>query len=177
MAVTIDEHAPWTTVEPRTDNLPYDPSRITSTIEGFDLIIDCTGTLPFTAALAEICRRTNTPLITGALFHHGAIARVQRQADGDTPIAARPSDPTYNNLPPEDPREPNAGFLELGCTAPINNAPPTAVLATAADIAHAAVDCLTDRRNRTDERILVFHPMAAPFDATGTHDHNPGRSE
>lgn len=177
MAVAINHHAPWTNVEPRTTNLPYDPSGLTSSISGLDLIIDCTGTLPFTAALAEICRRTSTPLITGALFHQGAIARVQRQADGDTPLAARHSDPTYNNLPPEDPREPNAGFLELGCTAPVNNAPPTAVLATAADIAHAAVDFLTGRRNRADERILVFQPMSAPFDATGAHDHNPGESE
>ena|GEM_PF-652855 len=175
IAVAIDEHAPWTTVEPRADNLPYEPSGLTSGIGGFDLIIDCTGTLPFTAALAEICRRTNTPLITGALFHQGAIARVQRQADGDTLIAARPSDPTYSQLPPEDPREPNPGFLELGCTAPVNNAPPTAVLATAADITHAAVDFLTGRRNRADERILVFQPMATPFDAIGTHDHNAGR--
>lgn len=177
MAVTIAEHAPWTTVEPMTDDLPYKPSGLTSSIEGFDLIIDCTGTLPFTAALAEICRRTNTPFITGALFHQGAIARVQRQADADTPIAARPADPTYYNLPAEDPRDPDAGFLELGCTAPVNNAPPTAVLATAADIASAAVDFLTGRRQRADERILVFQPMAAPFDATGTHDHNPGTSE
>lgn len=176
MAVTVDEHAPWTTVEPKADNLPYDPAGLTSAIDGFDLIIDCTGTLPFTAALAEICRRTSTPLITGALFHQGAMGRVQRQAAGDTPLAARPSDPTYNNLPPEDPRVPNAGFLELGCTAPVNNAPPTAVLSTAADVAHAAVDFLTGRRNRGDERILVFQPMAAPFDATGIHDHNPGGS-
>lgn len=177
MAVTIKEHAPWTNVEPKTENLPYDPSELTSSIQGFDLIIDCTGTLPFTAALAEICRRTSTPLVTGALFHQGAIARVQRQADGDTPLAARPSDPTYNNLPPEDPRVPNAGFLELGCTAPVNNSPPTAVLATAADISHAAVDFLTGRCNRADERILVFQPMAAPFGAVGTYDHNPGGSE
>ncbi|WP_010534578.1 HesA/MoeB/ThiF family protein [Brachybacterium squillarum] len=174
MAVAIGEHAPWTNVEPKTDNLPYNPSGLTSTIEGFDLIIDCTGTLPFTAALAEICRRTSAPLITGALFHQGAIARVQRQADGDTPIASRPSDPTYSNLPPEDPRESNVGFLELGCTAPVNNAPPTAVLATASDVALAAVDLLTGRCNRADERIMVFQPMAAPFDATGTHDHSPG---
>ncbi len=177
MAVTIADHAPWTTVEPMTENLSYKPSALTASIEGFDLIIDCTGTLPFTAALAEICRRSNTPLITGALFHQGAIARVQRQADGDTPIAARPSDPTYDNLPPEDPRDPDGGFLELGCTAPVNNAPPTAVLATAADIALAAVDFLTGRRQRADERILVFRPMAAPLDATGTHDHNQGTSE
>lgn len=179
MAVAIDEHAPWTAVEPKTDNLPDNPSQLASNIEGFHLVIDCTGTLPFTAAVAEVCRRTGTPLITGALFHQGAISRVQRQADGDTLIAARPSDPTYSNLPPEDPREPNAGFLELGCTAPVNNAPPTAVLATAADIALAAVDFLTGRRDRADERILVFQPMAAaaPFDATGSYDHNTGENE
>lgn len=177
MSVTIEGHAPWTTVEPKIDNVPYTPSALTSSIEGFDLVIDCTGTIPFTAALAEISRRTETPLITGALFHQGALARVQRQAGGDTLIAARPSDPTYSNLPPESPREPDTGFLELGCTAPVNNAPPTAVLATAADIAHAAVDFLTGRCKRADERILVFQPMAAPFDSTGTHDHKPGGSK
>lgn len=177
MAVTIEEHAPWATVEPSPDNLSYTPSALISSIEGFDLIIDCTGTVPFTAALAEICRRTHTPLLTGALFHQGAIARVQRQADGDTLIAARPSDSTYTDLPPEDPREPVVGFLELGCTAPVNNAPPIAVLATAADIAHTAVDFLTGRRNRTDERILVFQPMAAPFDSTGTLEHSPSDSK
>jgi molybdopterin/thiamine biosynthesis adenylyltransferase len=170
VAVTIGEHAPWTDVEPLTTDLPYDPITLSERIEGFDLVIDCTGTLPLSAALAEVCRRTSIPLITGALFHQGAIGRVQRQAEGDTLIAARHTDAAYCNLPPEDPSEPDAGFLELGCTAPVNNAPPTAVLATAADIAHCAVDFLTGRCDRADERILVFRPMAAPFDRTGTVD-------
>lgn len=170
VAVTINEHAPWTKVEPSADDVPYNPTALASLLERFDLVIDCTGTGPMTAALAEMCRRSNIPLITGALFHQGAIARTQRQADGDTLIAARPADPNYYTLPPEDPTQPDAGFLELGCTAPINNAPPSAVLATAADIAHAAIDYLTGRRQRPDERISVFRTMDAPFDRTGTFD-------
>lgn len=169
VSMAIDDHAPWTTVEPH-DNLPYDPTGLSSHVEGIDLVVDCTGIFSMSAALAETCRRAGVPFITGALFHQGALARVQRQAAGDTPIAARPSDPAYFDLPPEDPSQPDSGFLELGCTAPINNAPPAAVLSTAAEIAHAAIDLLTRRRERPDERIIVFRSMNAPFDRTGTLD-------
>lgn len=169
VSMTVDDHAPWTEVDPR-GGLAHDPTGLTAQVEGVDLVIDCTGLFSLSAALADVCRRTGTPLITGAIFHQGAIARVQRQSEGDTLIAARTADSNYYNLPPQDPAEPDAGFLELGCTAPINNAPPTAVLATAADIAHAAVDYLTGRRERPDERLLVFRAMDAPFDRTGTLD-------
>ncbi len=169
VSMTIDDHAPWTDVDSH-GALPHDPAGLTAAIEGVDLVIDCTGIYSMSAALADVCHRTGTPLITGAIFHQGAIARVQRQADGDTPIAARPTDANYYNLPPDDPTEPNSGFLELGCTAPINNAPPTAVLGTAADIAHAAIDYLTGRDERPDERILVFRARESPFDRTGTLD-------
>jgi hypothetical protein len=120
-----------------------------------------------TAALADACRRSGVALIVGALFHHGALARVQRQAEGDTPIAARPADPRYHALPPDDQATATAGFLELGCTAPVNNASPVAVLTAAADTACAAVDLLTTRRERADECITVLRPMSPPFDRTG----------
>lgn len=171
VATTIEQHAPWTTVTTH-DALPYDPVRLRATITGIDLVIDCTGVLPLTAALAETCRRHGVPLISGALFHHGALARVQRQAEGDTPIAARPADPRYFSLPPDvDASDPvHAGFLELGCTAPVNNAPPTSVLTAAADTAAAAIDQLTARRQRPDERITVLSPMNTPFDRIGIVD-------
>lgn len=165
----IEGHAPWTTVTHR-DELPYDPPALLAAIEGFDLVIDCTGVLPLTAALAETCRRMNIPLIAGALFHHGALARVQRQANGDTLIAARPSNPNYLPLPPDDTEPIGQGFLELGCTAPINNAPPIAVVSTAAEIAGAVTDLMTGRRERPDERIVVFRTMNPPFDRTGVYD-------
>lgn len=161
VSMTVDDHAPWTDVD-RHDDLSYSPTELSTEIEGVDLVIDCTGIFSMSAALAEVCRCTNTPLITGALFHQGAIARIQRQADGDTPIAARPTDSNYLELPSEDPTKLDTGFLELGCTAPINNAPPVAVLSTAAEIAYAAIDLLTGRRERPDERIIVLRPMDAP---------------
>ena len=139
-------------------------------VRDVDLVVDCTGLFSLTAALAHVCQQQSLPLVTGALYHQGALARVQRQADGDTPIAARSLDPTYPDLPPEDTTTPNHGFLELGCLAPVNNASPVTVTATAADIVHAAIDFLTGRRNRTHDRIIVFQPMAAPFDRTGTLD-------
>lgn len=165
VAVIVEQHAPWASVTSH-DDLPYDPAGLLATIEGVDLVIDCTGVLPMTAALAETCRRHSVALIAGALFHHGALARVQRQADGDTPIAARPTDPRYYCLPPDDQASATAGFLELGCTALVNNAPPIAVISTAADIASAAVDLLTGRGERPDERITVLRPMSPPFDRT-----------
>ncbi|WP_077101733.1 ThiF family adenylyltransferase [Mycobacterium terramassiliense] len=166
VAVIVGQHAPWTSVT-RHDDLPYDPAELLAAIEGVDLVIDCTGVLPMTAALADACRRSGVALIVGALFHHGALARVQRQAEGDTPIAARPADPRYHALPPDDRATATAGFLELGCTAPVNNASPVAVLTAAADTACAAVDLLTTRRERADECITVLRPMSPPFDRTG----------
>lgn len=176
--LAVKERAPWVEVTPG-KNLPSKPSTLAKTIEGVDLVIDCTGTFHVTAALAEVCRRTGTPLITGALYHQGALARVQRQAEGDTLIAARPANSAYLNLPPEDPAAPTQGFLELGCTAPVNNAPPTSVLTTAADIAHAAIDYLTGRRERSDERIIVLRAMGPPLNQLGTIDSpaSPGGGE
>lgn len=169
VSVIVEQHAPWTRVTCH-DNLPYGPAELTAAVGGVDLVIDCTGVLPMTAALADICRRQHVPLIVGALFHHGAMARVQRQSGEDTPIASRPDDPRYHALPPDEQSSDTAGFLELGCTAPVNNAPPGAVLVTASDLAAAAIDELTHRRERPDERITVLRPMDAPFDRTGTFD-------
>lgn len=169
VSLVIEDHAPWTNVDLR-DDLPHQSSALAELIDGMDLIVDCTGVFSISATLADTCRRHDVPLITGALFHQGAVARIQRQADGDTPIAVRHADPAYLDLPPEDPAEPASGFLELGCTAPVNNAPPLAVVATAADIASAAVDYLTGRRERSDERILVFRSMGSPFDHQGAID-------
>jgi molybdopterin/thiamine biosynthesis adenylyltransferase len=167
LAMAIEDHAPWTTIE-RHDDLPTDPTDLSAQIANVDLVIDCTGVFSVSAALAETCRRDGVPLITGALFHQGSLARVQRQADGDTPIGARPADPRYFELPAEDPSGIDSGFLELGCTAPINAASPVAVLLASAEIACTATDLLAGRQERPDERIIVIRAMSAPFDRPGT---------
>ncbi|MBY4226750.1 ThiF family adenylyltransferase [Rhodococcus fascians] len=169
VAAAIEQHAPWTDVSQNAD-LPYDPAGLLAAIETVDVVVDCTGMLPMTAALAEVCRRRGIPLIAGALFHHGVMVRVQRQAAGDTPIAARPKDPRYHILPQDLSSSGMAGFLELGCTAPVNNAPPTAVLTAASEISNAVLDLLTGCRLRPDERITVLSPMQPPFDRPGVLD-------
>ncbi|MFD9702112.1 HesA/MoeB/ThiF family protein [Lentzea sp. NPDC059081] len=166
VAEVISSHASWTNVE-RQGDLSHAPGKLAGQITGADVVVDCTGRFSLTAALAEVCRRTNTALVTGALFHGGRLARVQRQAKGDTLIAARRADPAYLDLPPEDPAEPQAGFLELGCTAPVHNASPIAVLHTASEIARSVVDLLTGRRHLPDEHIFVHEPLLPPFDNVG----------
>lgn len=165
----IKDHAPWTEVVCR-EALSHHPRVLASQIAGVDLVVDCTGVFSVSAALAEVCRENSVPLVSGALFHKGALCRIQRQADGDTPLAARPSSPDYLDLPPEDPAAPQSGFLELGCMAPVSNASPIAVLSTAAEVCDAVVDFLTGRRHRSDERFVVFGPLQAPFDRVGTFD-------
>ncbi|CCH29367.1 ThiF family adenylyltransferase [Actinosynnema sp. NPDC047251] len=169
VAEVISSHAPWTDTDLH-DDLSHAPSDLAGQIAGADLVVDCTGLFSLTAALAEVCQRTNTALVTGALFHGGRLARVQRQAEGDTLIAARRADPAYPDLPPEDPAAPQAGFLELGCTAPVHNASPVAVLHTAAEIARSVADLLTGRLHLPDERIVVHEPLLPPFDRIGTYD-------
>lgn len=169
VTAAITHHAPWTNITFH-HNLPYGRSELNTALGTVDAVIDCTGNLPLTAALADTCLHHNIDLITGALYHHGALARVRRQAGTDTPIASRAKDSRYHRLPPEQATGPEVGFLELGCTAPVNNAPPIAVQVTAADIAAATVDLLTGRRERPDERITVLRPMGAPFQRTGTLD-------
>ncbi|MBB4677441.1 HesA/MoeB/ThiF family protein [Crossiella cryophila] len=169
VSAVIRGHAPWAGVH-RGDALSYAPATLAAQVHGVDLVLDCTGVFSLSAALADVCRQTATPLITGALYHAGALFRIRRQAPGDTPIAARLMDPDYLDLPTEDRVAPQAGFLELGCTAPVNNASPIAVLSAAAEISHAAVDFLAGRHHWPDERIVVLRPLQAPFNRTGVFD-------
>ena len=83
------------------------------------------------------------------------------------PILQRTS-PAFPAIPPGDGEE-TEGFLELGCTAPVHNAPPTAVLRAAADAALLAVELLTGRDIGAQDVVTVLHPIdAAPFDTRGS---------
>lgn len=163
----IGEHAPATTVDTLAA-VPLAPTALTAAIIGYDLVIDATGQAPVTAALAGTCAGVAIPLITVALYHAGVLLRVRRQAPTDTPLTARPGDPSYLQLPPDDPTTRDPGFLELGCLAPINNAPPTSAATAAALTAIIAVDLLTGRLDYPDETVQVLRPLTtAPFDRVG----------
>ncbi len=163
----IGEHAPATTVDTLAA-VPLAPTALRAALADYDLVIDATGQAFITAVLAAICAGAGIPLITVALYHAGALLRVRRQAPTDTPLTARPGDPTYLQVPPDDPATRDPGFLELGCLAPINNAPPTAAATAGALTAIIAVDLLTGRLEYPDETVQVLRPVStAPFDRIG----------
>lgn len=167
LAVRLKRSAPWCEVVPGND-LPHVPSALTALVTGHDLVIDCTGIHSLTLALAHVCSAENVPLLSSALFHQGAISRIRRQQSGDTPLLNRAADLAYPALPPDQIDAGTPGFLELGCTAPVHNAPPAAVLRAAADTAHAALDVLTGRLLLPDEQITVLRPLSTPpFDQPG----------
>ena len=163
----IANHAPWTEVTSFTEH-PRTPSQMRERVGNADIVIDTTGNEALVLSLAMLLEGTGTPLISGALYRGGRIGRVQRQASpSDTPIHQRDDLTRYPPIPAGDAQE---GFAtsQLGCSAPVNNAPPTAVLACASLIAQSAIDALTGRLELPDEVVDVYRPIPTPpFDRTG----------
>ena len=165
----IRNHAPWTEVEsisPRTD--PYGSQEIAQLIENADLVIDATGNDAFVHPVARVAEGLGKPLVSGALFRGGFIGRIQRKAlETDSSIFDRPESCDYPLIPRGDSK---VDFAEpdLGCSAPVNNAPPASVLACASLIAQAAIDVLTERFELEDEVLDVYRTLPeAPFDRVG----------
>lgn len=168
IATEIDGRAPWCDFDPRPHDLSLDPSRLQGQIAGFDLVIDCTGLFSLTAALSEVCHGLEVPMVTVALFHQGNILRIQRQAPGDVPIANRVGAPGHVQIPPDPATPAQAGFLEVGCTAYVNNAPPWTSHRAAADTAATAIDFLTGCRNFPQDQVVVLRPLPdEPFNRVG----------
>ena len=167
----IRNHAPWTNVEPITPQTdPYGLQQIAQLIENVDVVIDATGNDAFVHPVARVAEGLGKPLVSGALFRGGFIGRVQRKAlETDSSILDRPESPDYPSIPPGDSK---ADYAEpdLGCSAPVNNAPPASVLACASLIAQAAIDVLTERCELEDEVLDVYRPLPeAPFNRVGRY--------
>lgn len=164
--VYTDAHfsAPWTTVRPVIES-PWKPSRLRELIAGADLVIETTGLSSFALLVSYICRESQTPLVSAALYRGGAVARVRRQAKrADVALAERSPANGHPLIPPGD--EPVA--YEPGCSEPVNNASPVAVSAAAALAAEVAIDTLTKRFDYPDEAIDIYRPLdQAPFDRLG----------
>ena len=167
----IRNHAPWTKVESITPatNL-YGSQEIAQLIEDVDAVIDATGNDAFVHPVARVAEGLGKPLVSGALFRGGFIGRVQRKAlDTDSSVFDRPESPDYPVVSPGDSK---VDFAEpdLGCSAPVNNAPPSSVLACASLIAQAVIDVLTERFELGDEVIDVYRPLPeTPFDHVGRY--------
>ncbi len=168
----IEEHAPWTEVEAVSPDInPRGPSEISQLIGDAELIVDATGEDSFVHSVARIAEDLNVPLVSGALYRGGFIGRVQRQAlDDDGAIYSRPESSNYPAIPPA--RDPAADLAtpSLGCSAPVNNAPPSTVLACASQISQVALDVLTARFELEDEVIDIYRPLPdPPFDRVGRY--------
>ena len=167
----IRNHAPWTKVESITPPTnPYGSQEIAQLVENADVVIDATGNDSFVHPVALVAEGLGKPLVSGALFRGGFIGRVQRKAlDTDAPITSRPDSPRYPVVPAGEPGV-DLAEPDLGCSAPVNNAPPSSVLACASLIAQAAIDVLTERFEFEDEVIDVYRPLPETlFDHVGRY--------
>jgi molybdopterin/thiamine biosynthesis adenylyltransferase len=164
----IEDRAPWTEVDAVIEG-PRTPSRMVELMADVDLVIDATGSEAATLALSTAAVQAGVPVVSGALYRGGAVAKVTREGiAGDVPLAARGGDPRYHLIPPgsddEDLVEP-----AVGCSAPINNAPPSCVLAGSALLCQVTTDALTGRLDFPDEVIDVYRVLRdePPYDHLG----------
>ena len=157
----IADHAPWTEVTCFQEG-PGTPGAIRERIADADIVIDATGNEALLGSLAVVAEEMDKPLVSGALYRGGFVGRVQRKVlPADTPIHQREDSPRYPVIPAGTESEDFAS-PQLGCSAPVNNAPPSAVAACSSLIAQAAIDVLTDRFEFADELIDVYRAIPEP---------------
>ena len=167
----IENHAPWSEVDPVAPSAnPAGPGEIGQLVQEADLVIDVTGNDAFVLPVARVAEDLGKPLVSGALLRGGFVGRVQRKAlEADASINDRPDSPDYPIVPPGAPRV-DLAEPDLGCSAPVNNAPPASVLGCASLTSQVAIDVLTERFEFEDEVIDVYRPLAdAPFDRVGRY--------
>ncbi len=165
MKVLLENRCPWVRCEAILES-PWAVGRLREHVGDVDHEIDATGNGAFATHLAKVCSEQGKALVSLALYRGGRVARVRRQLSDDYPIGSRGDHWRYPVIPPGGEDE-DVG-LEVGCTAPVSNAPPGAVSAAALLAANTAVDVLADRHEGPDEVVEVLRPLAgAPFDKVG----------
>jgi hypothetical protein len=155
----------WAEIEPDPRRL-WAPKDLLARLEGFDLVIDATGSAPFAELLSRVAESAHIPLVSVAIYRGGRIIRARRRSGKDTPFAKRRRHWRYPPIPPGDPAEDYAG-VEIGCTAPIHNAPPSAVMHAAVIATDMALDILTGRFDLPDEHLEIRQPIEAPLNHRG----------
>ncbi|MYE05840.1 MAG: ThiF family adenylyltransferase [Chloroflexi bacterium] len=168
VATAVAHHAPWTKTN-AIKELPRTPTEIQKRIEHADIVVDATGDSAFTRSVAQIALTKRKSLISGALYRGGLVGRVRRQAQtGDTPLEQRLPSGGYP-LIPRGQRTDDFVMPEIGCSAPVNNAPPAVVLAGSSLIAQSVIDVLTGRFELPNEIIEVYRPLPhePPFHRIG----------
>jgi hypothetical protein len=70
---------------------------------------------------------------------------------------------------PPDPAENDISLAQIGCSAPVNNAPPASVMACSALLVQGSIDATLERFELPDEIVDVYRPLvdSPPFDRVG----------
>ena len=158
----VRDHVPWAEVSCFREG-PHSPKEIGERISNADIVVDTTGNEALVKSLAMLMKESGQPLVSGALYRGGYIGRVQRQALAtDTPIHQRDDLARYPVIPAGTDGD-DFALPQVGCSAPVNNAPPSAVTACAALITQAAIDVLTARFEFPDEVIDVYRGIPEPL--------------
>jgi hypothetical protein len=148
---------------------PRSPDALADLMRDVDVVIDATGNTLLAELLSRVAQAADVAFITTALYRGGRVARTRRQTDDDKPILDRYGHWRYPTIPAGvDPAADYAG-VETGCAAPIHNASPVAVAATAATAAQVAFDHLVGRATNDEEVIDVYEPIDAPFTTRGRY--------
>ena len=165
----VRDHVPWAEVSCFREG-PHSPKEIGERISNADIVVDTTGNEALVKSLAMLMKESGQPLVSGALYRGGYIGRVQRQALAtDTPIHQRDDLARYPVIPAGTDGD-DFALPQVGCSAPVNNAPPSAVTACAALITQAAIDVLTARFEFPDEVIDVYRGISEPlFERVGRY--------
>ena len=163
----IRDHAPLTEVSVY-PSVEIAPTAIRKRIVDADIVVDTTGNAALAAALAMTAHAAGIPLVSGALYRGGCVARVRRQfLEDDKPLHLREESPLYPLIPRGESGD-EFSTPETGCSAPVNNAPATSAMACASRIAQVVIDALTGRFEYGHEVIDVYRPLAEPpFDRIG----------
>ncbi len=170
VALDAEDVAPWTKVRPINDS-SWEPDAILGAFAGMDVVIDAVGEESFTSQLSRIAADAHLPILSIALYRGGAVARARLRSAGGMPIHERVDSPSFPKIPP-GPLEPAVSW-ETGCAAPVNNAPPLAVVSAASLAARLAVEVLTGRENGNCDTIEVYRPLDDEgFDRVGYARHD-----
>ena len=147
--------SPWTAVQAQESDV-WSPQEILNLCESNDLVIDATGNAAFSILISQVAERHDCALVSVSLYRSGRVARVRRQWRGTPAIYRRADLDVYPLIPAGNEEE---SFLETGCSAPVNLAPPHVVLSAAALACQICVDTLLDRAELADEIIDVYRPL------------------
>jgi hypothetical protein len=155
VAKTIAEKGLRTRVDV-VDSIVWEPSLVRGMVERGHLVIDTTGNSAYTDMVSRLCGDGDRPLISAALHRGGRVLRVRVQMSPSAAPIWNRSDRTGFPDVTADPAPQAVQTWEVGCGAPVNNAPPVSVADAGARAARAAIDVLSGRETRDVDLIDVF---------------------